>query len=54
MFEKEEQQFLIETYNFFITQICSEPALHVTCDAIMHELTAQYVMINCVECFREI
>ena len=37
-----------------IAQIRFKPALHDTSDAIMQELTYQYIMINCVECFWEI
>ena len=36
---------------FPVTQIRLKPVLHDTSDAIMQELTYQYVMINCVECF---
>ena len=39
---------------FNITQIRLQPALYDTSDAIMHTLTHQYVMINCVECIWKI
>ena len=39
---------------FPVTQIRLKPTLHDTSDAIMQELTHQYVMINCVECVWEI
>ena len=39
---------------FPVTQMRLKPVLHDTSDAIMQELTQQYVMINCVECFWDI
>ena len=39
---------------FPITQIRLKPAQHDTSDASMLELTHQYLMINCIECLREI
>ena len=36
---------------YYITKIRIKPALHDTSAAIMQELTHQFVMINCVECF---
>ena len=39
---------------FPVTQIRSNLTWHDTSDGIMQELTHQYVMINCVECFWEI
>ena len=54
MFDVEEQllQLLIEAYCFLLlAHVRSKPALDDTFDAIMQELTHQYVMINCVERF---
>ena len=45
MFDIEGLQFLIQTY-IPLTQIRLKPALHDTSEAIMHEITRQYVMIN--------
>ena len=52
MFDIEELQFLIETYCFLLLKYDSNQ--HDTSDAIMQELTHQYVMINSVECFEGI
>ena len=52
-FDIEELQFLFEIL-FPITQIRLKLALYDTSDAIMKELTHLYVMINCVECFKNI
>ena len=55
MFDIEELEILTETYCLFpITQIRLEPAQHDTSDAIMLELTHQYIVINCIECLSEI
>ena len=51
MFDIEELEFLTETLLFPIAQIRLKPALHDTTDAIMQELTHQYIMINYIECF---
>ena len=39
---------------FHVSQIQLKPVLHDTSDAILQKLTHQYVLINCVECFRKI
>ena len=50
MFNIDELQFLIDLEVLFpVTQIRLKPVLHDTSDAILQELTHQYVMINCVE-----
>ena len=53
MFDIEELQFLMRHFVSCYSNK-TQPALHDTCNAIMQQLTHQYVMINCVECFWEI
>ena len=47
MIDIEELELLTETYCFLFLKLL---ITHDTTDAIMLELTHQYLMINCIEC----